>query len=50
MSRNAMNFSSGLLSVGLSSLNGGKPVLWVDGQTNELDINGYISSITSWDK
>ena len=50
MSRNAMDFSSGLLSVGLSSLNGGKPVLWVDGQTNELDINGYISSITSWDK
>lgn len=49
ISRNAMDFSSGLLSVGLSSLNGGKPVLWVDGQTKELDINGYISSITSWD-
>ena len=50
MSRNAMDFSSGLLSVGLSSLNGGKPVLWVDGQTKELDINGYISSITSGEK
>jgi hypothetical protein len=47
MSRNAMDFSSGILSVGLSSLIGGKPILWVDGQTKELDVNGYISSITS---
>ena len=47
MSRSAMDFSSGMLSVGLSSLIGGKPILWVDGQTKELDVNGYISSISS---
>ena len=49
MSRDAIDFSSGLLTIGLSSLHGGKPVLWVDGQTKELDVNGYISSITSWE-
>jgi hypothetical protein len=47
MSRSAMDFSSGMLSVGLSSMIGGKPILWVDGQTKELDVNGYISSISS---
>ena len=47
MSRNAMDFSSGMLSIGLSSESGGKPVLWVDGQTKELDVNGYISSVVS---
>ena len=47
MSRNAMDFSSGMLSVGLSSVQGGKPILWVDGQTKELDVNGYISFVVS---
>lgn len=47
MSRHAVNFSSGMLYVGLSSNLRGKPMLWVDGQTTELEVNGYISSITS---
>lgn len=47
MSRDAIDFSSGMLSVGLSSLDGEKPLLWVDGQIDTLDINGFISSIIS---
>jgi hypothetical protein len=47
MSRDAIDFSSGMLSVGLSSLDGAKPVLWVDGQIDTLDVNGFISSIIS---
>lgn len=47
VSRQAMGFSSGMLSVGLSSLEGGKPVLWVDGQLKELDVNGYICCVSS---
>lgn len=35
----------GILYVGLSSVTGGKPVVWKDGVVQELDINGYISSI-----
>ena len=45
MSRNAMGFSSGMLYIGLSSLMGGKPVLWSDGLTEEIDVNGYISCV-----
>ena len=47
MSRQAIDFSAGILSVGLSSLSGGKPVLWVDGQLKELDVNGYVCSVSS---
>lgn len=47
MSRYAASFSSGLLSVGLSSLTGGKPVLWKDGDCVQLDVNGYIASVSS---
>ena len=47
MSRQAMDFSSGILSVGLSSLSGGKPVLWVDGLLKELEVNGYVSCVSS---
>ena len=47
MSRYAMAFASGMLSVGLSPLEGGKPALWVDGKLKELDINGYISYVAS---
>lgn len=35
----------GILYVGLSSVTGGKPVIWKDGSVQELDMNGYISSI-----
>ena len=47
MSRDAIDFSSGILSVGLSSLTGDKPVLWVDGQLKTVDVNGFISSVES---
>lgn len=47
MGRLAMDFSSGLLSVGLSSLSGGKPALWVDGELKEIDANGYICCVAS---
>ena len=35
----------GILHVGLSSLEGRKPVVWKDGQIDSLNINGFISSI-----
>ena len=47
MSRQSMDFSSGILSVGMSSLCGERPVLWVDGQLKELDVNGYICCVDS---
>lgn len=47
MSRGAADFSSGLLSIGLSSLSGSRPLLWKDGDCVELDVNGYISSVSS---
>ena len=47
MSRSAMTFASGMLSVGLSSLDGGRPALWVDGKLREYDVNGYISCVSS---
>lgn len=36
----------GMLHIGLSSQNGGQPMLWTDGQTEQLDINGYIASVS----
>ena len=36
----------GVLHVGLSSLTGGKPVIWKDGAVDTLDINGHVSSMT----
>ena len=47
VSRSAMDFCCGILSVGLSPFEGGKPVLWVDGQLKELPVNGYISCVSS---
>lgn len=37
--------ADGILHVGLSSLSGGRPVVWKDGKVNQLDINGFISTI-----
>ena len=37
----------GILYVGLSSLDGGKPIVWKDGVVDTLNINGYISAIYS---
>lgn len=36
----------GILNVGLSSLDGKKPVIWKDGRTEEIDINGFICTLT----
>lgn len=35
----------GILNVGLSPLNGSQPLVWKDGETTPLKINGFISSI-----
>lgn len=35
----------GILHVGLSSLDGRKPIVWKDGVVDSLNINGYISAI-----
>ena len=37
----------GVLHVGLSSLDGKKPLLWKDGVVDSLKINGYIASVYS---
>lgn len=47
MSRSAIDFASGMLSVGLSSLTGAKPTLWIDGELKSFDVNGYISCVAS---
>ena len=44
-SRSAMDFASGMLTVGLSSSAEGRAALWVDGQIKSLDANGYISVV-----
>ena len=35
----------GILQIGLSSLDGRKPIVWKDGMVDSLDINGYVSAI-----
>ena len=37
----------GILHVGLSSLAGKPPVVWMDGQLDTLDVNGYICTVNS---
>ncbi len=37
----------GILNVGLSSLAGEPPLLWKDGETTSLKINGFISTIST---
>lgn len=46
MGNNPIDMMDGILHIGLSSLSGGKPVIWKDGQTEELDINGMICTLT----
>lgn len=36
----------GIFHVGLSSLSGDRPVVWRDGRMTQLDINGFISTIS----
>jgi hypothetical protein len=38
----------GILHVGMTSLEGAQPAVWMDGEVKELGINGYISSISVW--
>lgn len=45
MSNQCLTVSAGIMQVGLSSLNGGKPLVWKDGQIDSLKVNGYISSL-----
>ena len=39
----------GILHVGLTSLQGAEPAVWMDGEIKELGFNGYISSISVWE-
>ena len=43
----SMAVVGGIMHVGLSSLNGGRPLLWKDAQIDTIKINGYISSLVS---
>jgi hypothetical protein len=40
--------ADGILYVGMTSLAGGEPAVWMDGEVKELGFNGYISSIAVW--
>ena len=42
-----VDVADGILTVGLSSITGKKPLLWKDGKTEELDVNGYICTVSS---
>lgn len=44
---NPICVTDGILRIGLSSLTGEKPIIWKDGITSEIDINGYICTLTS---
>lgn len=46
MGNNPICVTDGIMNIGLSSLNGGKPIIWKDGETTELDINGFICTMT----
>jgi hypothetical protein len=46
MGGETMSMVDGILHVGLSSLKGGRPVIWKDGNIHELKINGFICSLT----
>ena len=38
----------GILHVGMTSVDGGAPAVWQDGEIRKLGFNGYISSISVW--
>ena len=38
----------GILHVGMTSLEGTEPAVWMDGEVKKLGFNGYISSISVW--
>ncbi len=39
--------ADGVLHVGLSSLTGAPPLIWKDGDTSPLDLNGFISTVST---
>lgn len=47
MGSSPLKVIDGILHVGLSSLDGDKPVIWKDGIVTEVDINGFISTIST---
>lgn len=47
LGRSPVDMIDGILTVGLSSLSGARPIVWKDGKTEELDVNGYICTVSS---
>jgi hypothetical protein len=43
----SIDMADGMLTVGLSSLAGNRPLLWKDGDVDEVDVNGYICTVSS---
>lgn len=46
MGSSPIAMKDGILHVGLSSLNKGKPVIWKDDTRQEIDINGFICTLS----
>ena len=46
MGNGAVAAVNGILHVGLSSKKGDRPVLWRDGLSDTLDVNGFITSVS----
>lgn len=40
--------ADGILYVGMTSLKGAEPAVWMDGEIRKLGFNGYISSVSVW--
>ena len=38
----------GILHVGMTSIDGGSPAVWQDGEIRKLNFNGYIASVSVW--
>jgi hypothetical protein len=47
MGNNPIDMVNGILNIGLSSVTGGQPVIWKDGETQKLDINGPICTLSA---
>lgn len=45
MGNNPVAMIDGIMYVAMNPLDGGKPVIWKDGETETLKLNGYLSSI-----
>lgn len=47
MGDNPIDMVNGILTIGLSSVTGGQPIIWKDGETQKLDINGPICTLSA---